>query len=175
MMMIGNRKLVIWIVPFLMATFNMCGSSKAHQKNVVHSGEDVFPDSLKIYKTEEEWKQILIPEVFEVTRQKGTERACSGAFWNHHENGKYVCVCCALPLFSSGQKFDSGTGWPSFFEPVEKRNIIYLEDNSYGMQRLEIQCAKCGAHLGHVFDDGPEPSGKRFCINSLSLVFIPEN
>jgi peptide-methionine (R)-S-oxide reductase len=129
--------------------------------------------SERIVRTDEEWRKILTPEQFEVTRHRGTERACSGAYWEHHDAGTYSCVCCGLDLFSSDAKFDSGTGWPSFFQPVAKENVIEVEDRSYGMVRTEILCAKCDAHLGHVFEDGPRPTGLRFCLNSLSLEFSP--
>jgi peptide-methionine (R)-S-oxide reductase len=127
----------------------------------------------KVKKTEAEWRKVLTPEQYEVTRRRGTERACSGLYWEHHDAGTYSCVCCGLDLFSSNAKFDSGTGWPSFFQPVAKENVIEVEDRSFGMVRTEILCAKCDAHLGHVFEDGPRPTGLRFCLNSLSLKFTP--
>ena len=114
----------------------------------------------KVKKTDDEWRKVLTPEQFEVTRRRGTERACSGAYWAHHEGGTYSCVCCGLDLFSSNTKFDSGTGWPSFFQPVAKENVIWRKsDRSFGMVRTEILCAKCDAHLGHVFEDGPAAHG----------------
>lgn len=125
----------------------------------------------KIVKTEAEWKKLLTPEQYRITREHGTERAFCGLFYDHKKPGIYFCVCCGLELFSASAKFDSGTGWPSFFQPINAEHITEHTDLSYGMRRVEILCARCDAHLGHVFDDGPRPTGLRYCLNSESLVF----
>ena len=136
--------------------------------------KDVYkPGMPKVVKTEAEWKKLLPPETYAVTREAGTERAFCGAFYDHKKEGIYLCVCCDLPLFASNAKFDSGTGWPSFFQPVKKDHVVEKSDLSYGMRRIEVNCARCDAHLGHVFDDGPRPTGLRYCMNSESLKFVP--
>lgn len=128
-------------------------------------------DDNKIMKSDKEWKEILSPIEYKILREKGTERAFTGAYWDHFEKGIYSCAACGNKLFSSDAKFESMCGWPSFFEPISERSIEYHQDNSFGMRRIEVTCGKCGGHLGHVFDDGPKPTGKRYCINSGAIKF----
>ena len=126
----------------------------------------------KIIKSDEEWKKELTPEEYRILREKGTERAFTGKYWDHHELGTYICAACSTELFESDTKFESGCGWPSYFQPIDESRIIHKEDRSLGMVRTEVICAKCGGHLGHVFDDGPAPTGLRYCINSGSMKFV---
>ena len=128
----------------------------------------------KIQKSEEQWKRELSPEQYHVLREAGTERAFTGIYWDNHEKGAYYCAACGLKLFSSDTKFDSGTGWPSFFQPVVEANVDKESDASLGVERIEVKCRRCGSHLGHVFDDGPRPTGLRYCMNSLALKFVKE-
>jgi peptide-methionine (R)-S-oxide reductase len=137
------------------------------KKNPVYSNTDTS----KIVLSDDEWKKILSPDVYNVARQKGTERPFTSKYETSHEVGTYYCAVCGNPLFKSDTKFESGCGWPSFYEPISKNSIIYAPDNSYGMQRTEVMCGRCKSHLGHVFEDGPPPTGLRYCINGVVLDF----
>ena len=144
-------------------------------KDVIHYAVNGNPvPERRVEKTEEEWRNQLSAEQFRITRKKGTEAPHSGALCSIYEAGKYACVCCDTPLFDSSIKFESGTGWPSFTQPIKKNAIKYEKDNAFGMVRVEVMCNTCDAHLGHVFPDGPEPSGLRYCINSESMNIIKE-
>lgn len=157
----------LFILSTILSTLVACGQSGEKNKSQVI-------EKFELVKTEAEWRKILTPLQYNVLREKGTERAFTGVYWNNHDKGVYQCAACALPLFRSETKFESGTGWPSFYKPIVPKNVRTIGDNSYGMERDEVVCNRCGGHLGHVFPDGPEPTGLRYCMNSASLFFVKD-
>jgi peptide-methionine (R)-S-oxide reductase len=164
--------LILFVISNLAFSCNQTKAALDDKKDKHSAFVNMQGDSIKpIVKSEAEWKAALSPQAFQVLRQQGTERAFTGEYWDNKEEGVYKCRGCQLPLFSSETKFKSGTGWPSFYTPIDKNNIAEEVDNSYGMRRVEVHCARCGGHQGHVFSDGPKPTGLRYCINSISLQF----
>lgn len=164
----------LMLMGLLCTGFGACSQNSAVQKATNNAKPVVLEngDTLrKIVKTEEEWKAQLSPEEYAVLRKQGTERAFTGDLWDNHDKGTYTCAACGLPLFHSDHKFESGTGWPSFFQPIKEGYVGSNDDYSHGMERTEVHCARCGGHLGHVFPDGPAPTGLRYCINSISMDF----
>lgn len=176
---------LLFLLPLFI--FQACGQNKKEQytstknnpmENKISKPDNPYysnTDTTKLNLTDAQWKKVLPNDVYEVMRQADTERPFTGKYWNTDEKGTYYCAACGNKLFRSGAKFSSSCGWPSFFEQENKKSTIYKQDNSLGMERTEVLCGRCGGHLGHLFDDGPAPTGKRYCMNSIALDFIPDN
>ena len=174
------------LIVFILSAFSFLScqnkSEVTYGKQEVMKEQSVKPnnpyysrtDTTKLDLPDSVWKKVLPEDVYEVARNKATERAFTGKYWDFEGKGTYYCAACGNPLFRSDAKFASTCGWPSFFEPMRKNSVVYKTDNSYGMHRIEVLCGRCGAHLGHIFDDGPPPTGKRYCMNSIVLDFVPE-
>lgn len=172
----------LFLIPLFMLT--ACGQSDKKQHSTQNTMENVISkpgnpyysntDTTKLNVSNAEWKKVLSPDLYAVAREANTERAFTGTMWNSETKGTYYCAACGLKLFRSNQKFTSSCGWPSFFEQENKNSVVFKDDNSYGMHRIEALCGRCDSHLGHLFDDGPEPTGKRYCMNAISLDFIPD-
>ncbi|MCL6524402.1 MAG: peptide-methionine (R)-S-oxide reductase MsrB [Thermoflavifilum sp.] len=176
----------VWSITSVLLICASCSFSQSHQKFVTKNHQIIAmdhrnnpyysrTDTTTLHVSDAEWKKILPPEVYRVARERGTEPPFQNRFWNFSGKGTYYCAVCGNALFRSDAKFASSCGWPSFFEPVRKNSVIYRPDHSYGMERTEVICARCGSHLGHVFEDGPPPTGLRYCMNSIVLDFVPDS
>jgi peptide methionine sulfoxide reductase msrA/msrB len=177
------KKIIHFLIIMPLLTLNSCGQSNSKPEktiamaNVITKSENPYysnTDTKKLTVSDAEWKKVLAPDLYAVARNADTERAFTGKMWNSETKGTYYCATCGNKLFKSNQKFTSSCGWPSFFEQENKESVTFKDDNSYGMRRVEANCGRCDSHLGHLFDDGPEPTGKRYCMNAVSLDFVPE-